>query len=180
MIFFSLGPDVTDFGELVDGSEDMDYRVTFSFYIWTMTTEDWEDWIKLRGGVDIACSLVSLIACIIGLVGVQMKKPILVYIFSCGVGLYIGMWVADIFGFALKTGNFTISSGLAWTLTIVLMIATFSLIYFPICVDSLYLKLRKEKKGEIEQVPEEKNVLYHTGGLHLRRLKPKLILVSNV
>ena len=179
-MFFSLGPDVTDFGELVDGSKEVHYRVTFSFYIWTMTTEDWEDWIKLRGGVDIACSLVSLIACIIGLVGVQMKKPILVYIFSCGVGLYIGMWVADIFGFALKTGNFTISSGLGWTLTIVLMIATFSLIYFPLCVDSLYLKLRKEKKGEIEQVPEEKNVLYHTGGLHLRRLKPKLILVSNV
>ena len=163
-MFFSLGPDVTDFGELADGSKEVHYRVTFSFYIWTMTTEDWEDWIKFRGGVDIACSLVSLIACIIGLVGVQMKKPILVYIFSCGVGLYIGMWVADIFGFALKTGNFTISSGLAWTLTVVLMIATSSLVYFPLCVYSLYLKFCKEKKGEIEQVPD-KNVLYHTAVL---------------
>ena len=126
-----------------------------------MTTEDWEKYIKLDGGVDIAFSLISLIASIIGLVGVQMKKPILVYIFSCGVGLYIGMWVAEIFGFALKTGNFTISSGLGWTLTIVLMIATFSLIYFPLCVYSLYLKLCKEKKGEIEQVPEEKKKTFY-------------------
>ena len=37
-----------------------------------------------------------------------------------------------------------------------MMIATSSLIYFPLCVYSLYLKFCKEKKGEIEQVPEEK------------------------
>ena len=87
-MFFSLGPDVTDFGELVDGSKEVHYRVTFSFYIWTMTTEDWEDWIKLRGGVDIACSLVSLIACIIGLVGIQRRNTCFVSIFSGGVILF--------------------------------------------------------------------------------------------
>ena len=155
-MFFSLGPDVTDFGELVDGSEEVHYRVTFSFYIWMDTKEGWEYWIKLVGGGDIAFSLLSLIASIIGLVGVQRKKPCCVYIFACGVSLYIGCWIGKIFGFALKSDDFTISSGVAWTLTVVLMIATFSFVYFPICVDSLYLKLRKEKKGEIEQVPEKK------------------------
>ena len=153
----SLGPDVTDFGELVvDKSEVVDKaRLIFSFYIMENTREDWEYLIKLNGGKDIAFSLISLIASFIGLVGVLKRKPILVYFLFIGVGFYIGVWIGDIFQFALNSDDFTISSGVAWTLTVVLMIATFSLIYFPLCVYSLYLKLRKEKNGELEQVPEK-------------------------
>ena len=139
------------------------YRVTFSFYILDDSKEGWVDRIKQYGGGAIAFSLISLISCMIGLVGLQRKNPSFVNIFYIGVCLYIGSCVGHILGFAWMSEDFTISTGVAWTLTFVLMIATFALVYFPICVYSLYLKLRKEQKGEIKQVPKKKRFISYWG-----------------
>ena len=132
----------------MDGSEEV-YRVTFSFYIFEKTTEDWERHMKFVGGFQIAFSLISLILAIIGLVGVLKRKSILVHSLVYGGACYIGVWTANIlFYFAIYSDDFTISPGLAWTLTIALVIATVFLFYFPYCVLSLALKLHKKKKEE--------------------------------
>ena len=123
------------------------YRVIFSFYIYEKSTQDWEARTKLSGGWAIASSLLPLILTTIGLIGVLKRKPNLVYWLGIGSGVYIGFWVGDIFGLAINSDNFTISPGLAWTLTI----TTKLLLYFPICAHSLYIKLCKEEKDE--QVP---------------------------
>ena len=154
--FISLGADVTNFGELVDGSKEEVYRITYSFYIFEKTTEDWEYWAKRKCGVDLALCLLSLILAIVGLVGVLKRKPTLVLCLVCAVWGYIGFWIGKIFGTAAFCDDFTISPGLAWTLTIALGIALVVLFYFPICVESLYYKLRKEEKEK--QVRQTKSL----------------------
>ena len=153
--FISLGADVTNFGELVDGSKEEVYRITFSFYIYEGNTKYWEHWAKLNG-VDVALSLLALILAIVGLVGVLKRKPTLVLCLVCAVWGYIGFWIGKIFGTAAFCDDFTISPGLAWTLTIALGIALVVLFYFPICVESLYYKLRKEEKEK--QVRQTKSL----------------------
>ena len=150
--FISLGADVTNFGELVDGSKEEVYRITIIFYIFEKTTEDWDTAVKWKAGY-LAFSLISLLMNIIGLVGVQKRKPILVYILCCGVGLCHGLRVATILGSAFESDDFTIPTGLVWTLTIIAsVIAILFSFYFAICVYSLYLKLRKEEKeGQVRQ-----------------------------
>ena len=153
--FISLGADVTNFGELVDGSKEEVYRITFSFYIFEKTAEDLEFWVKWNGGLAIAFGLLSLLLTIIGLVGLQKRKPILVYILECGVALSLGPWYFNILDPVFRSDDFTISTGLAWTLTIVASVIVFAInFYFSTCVHSLYLKLRKEEKEEqVRQKP---------------------------
>ena len=150
--FISRGADVTNFGELVDGSKGEVYRITIIFYIFKKTTEDWDTEVKWKAGF-LAFSLISLLMNIIGLVGVQKRKPILVYILCCGVGLCHGLWAITILDKAFESNDFTIPTGLVWTLTIIAsVIAILFSFYFAICVYSLYLKLRKEEKeGQVRQ-----------------------------
>ena len=154
--FISLGADVTNFGELVDGSKEEVYRITFSFYIFEKTAEDWEFRVKWNGGLVIAFSLLSLLLTIIGLVGLQKRKPILVYILGIGVSIFFTLiLIFTILNPAFYSDDFTISTGLAWTLTIVASVIVFAInFYFSTCVHSLYLKLRKEEKEEqVRQKP---------------------------
>ena len=153
--FISLGADVTNFGELVDSSKEEVYRITFGFYILERNTEGWEHWAKWNG-VDVAISLFSLILTIVGLVGVLKRKSSLVVCLVCGLVCYHAFWIGNIFWTAVICDDFAMSPGLAWTLTIALVIALVVLLYLPICVESLYFKLRKEEKEK--QVRQTKSL----------------------
>ena len=160
--FISLGADITNLGELVvvGGSKEEVYRINFGSYISAKTAEDWEHWVKVYGGVDIAFSLLSLVLTIIGLVGVLKRKPVLVALLFLGVCVFNGLWIGTILSPAINSVDFTISSGLAWTLTIAsLFVIIGVLFYLSVCVYALYLKLGKEKK-DAQQVTKTFFVFY--------------------
>ena len=143
---FHISLDATDVSVLVDGSNEELYSKTAVFYIFEKSPTDWEKQMKLCGGVAIAISLLSLLLAFIGLVGIFWRTPVLVFFYAIGVSTYIGFWIGTIFGLAIAADDFIISSGLAWTLTIALMLATSFLFYFPLCIYSLFLQLCKEKE----------------------------------
>ena len=127
--------------------------VTVGFYIQNVTRQAFFKSYKWPGGFHIAVSLLTAISAIMGLVGIQRKKPAFVFIFECGVGLLMGYWTPNIIvGWAVTADD--LASVDAWTLIILFAGAILLLgFYFLVCIEALFIKIRSEKKEK--QMPEE-------------------------
>ena len=123
-------------------------RLVFSFYVWEETLDQLKKEILLWGGLEIVINALSAILAILGIVGTQKRTPLLLRLFSVGVGVYLAYWAARVIFLAKFSQDFTLSDGVAWAVTILLAIAlvVFLTILANSLAYSLYLKLRKEKE----------------------------------
>ena len=136
------------FGELVDESEEI-YRITFTIFIGEFHTDGWEKWTRILGGVNMAFALGAAITAILGLVGIQKRTPLLVNIYYCGVGIISGSLLGTIIVLAMDAEDFTTTTGVAWTLIIMVNLAIICFVtLLSLPVRSLYFKLRREVKEE--------------------------------
>ena len=145
--FIGIGDGLKDWTEPLNDSVGT-HRLIFSFYVWEDNLEAQKKEILMWGGLEIAINSLSAILAILGIVGTLKKTPLLVRLFSVGVGGYLGYWAARIIFTAMTAHDFTLSSGVAWTMSILLSLALLVLLailgYF--LAYSFYLKLQKEKE----------------------------------
>ena len=128
-------------------------RITFAFYIFEAEEQSgeegrgWDGWEKFGGGVYITFAIALIIATIIGLVGIFKRKPLFINIYLWVAAVSCGVQASLPIILAINADAFTIASGAAWTISVLLFFAIFIpgiLLDSP--VRSLYLKLRREKE----------------------------------
>ena len=138
-------------------------RIIFAFYIFEAeeqsgeeSSRGWDGWQEFGGGVYITFAIALMIATIIGLVGIFKRKPLFINIYCWVAAVICGVLASLPIILAINANAFTIASGAAWTISVLLFFAIVAIlgILLDSPVRSLYLKLYREK--------EEKQVAYRS------------------
>ena len=129
-------------------------RITFAFYIFEAEEQSgeesrgWDGWQEFGGGVYITFAIALMIATIIGLVGIFKRKPLFINIYLWVAAVVCGVLASLPIILATNADAFTIASGAAWTISVLLFFAIVALlgVLLDSPVRSLYLKLYREKE----------------------------------
>ena len=129
-------------------------RIIFAFYIFEAEEQSgeesrgWDGWQEFGGGVYITFAIALMIATIIGLVGIFKRKPLFINIYCWVAAVICGVLASLPIILAINADAFTIASGAAWTISVLLFFAIVALlgVLLDSPVRSLYLKLYREKE----------------------------------
>ena len=122
-------------------------RLVFSFYVWERPLDQLLLEVLVRGLVEIPINVISAVLAVLGIVGTIKRVPLLAHLYSFDVGFYLCYWAGRILVVAMFADNFTLSSGVAWTLTILASVGCLLLLalsgYF--LAYKFYLDLKAEE-----------------------------------
>ena len=132
-------------------------RITFAFYIFEAEEQSgeesrgWDGWQEFGGGVYITFAIALMIATIIGLVGIFKRKPLFINIYCWVAAVICGVLASLPITLAINADAFTIASGAAWTISVLLFFAIVAIlgvlgILLDSPVRSLFFQLHREKE----------------------------------
>ena len=155
----SIGRDVKERGEHLEGPEEKYRLIIFSFYIWENTLDNFVKQIRLLGGLGIVINALSAISAMLGVVGLKKKIPLLVRIWAFGLGFYLGWWAAWSIILAMFAEDFSVSTEIAAAVTVLAVAACAAAFYFVYLLATLAPTLRtEENQDQVKKYPSKHKI----------------------